>query len=509
MSKPSSLKEIVSLIQRSNVVDSKRLTDYFQSLDNLKNSNFTPDQLLEKMVSDRLITSFHSNLLSKGKWKGFCLGNYRILDKIARGGMGIVYIAEHAKLKNKVAVKVLSADISENNITKQRFIREAQAAAILDHENIVRVIDVTTDSNPPYIVMEYVDGISLQASVALSGLMHFSVASICGHQIALGLQHIHENGLVHRDIKPANIVLDRKGMVKILDLGIARLNDGQQLTKIASSEKLILGTIEYLAPEQAIDSTNVDVRADIYSLGATLYFLLTGGPPFEKSDSTTKLVLKQMGPPPAVHTINPKVPVKLSLIIQQMLQPSPNQRFQTPLEVAEALKPFAICPPDFPHALLKKAPTSFTDIVDQTPMPNQESSFLERYKPKNQEEIQNHEFDQNFDLFDINDDFANSSGEIIRPGIDDAKTDPDNTPLMIVQTYTDLQQQEVTIPVEVNAENRQEKQAKTASPSSNMYPFLIGAGIGLIAILGLLIWLIISYDKSPSKPVIQPRQVTR
>jgi serine/threonine-protein kinase len=373
MAKPTSMKDVVDLVRRSQVVETGRLDSYFDDLKRENTKSLTPVGLLDRLLVDRLITKFQYDLLAQGKWKGFSLGNYRILDRIAAGGMGQVFIGEHTKLGKKVAIKVLAANLTDNAIARQRFVREARAAAALSHENIVQVFDVNTDSNPPYIVMEYVDGTSLQAAVALSGPLAPGAAAICGHQIALGLQHAFEHQLVHRDIKPANVVIDRKGICKLLDLGIARFDDGQELTRVAPQDKLILGTVEYLAPEQAIDSTKVDTRADIYSLGATLYFLLTGAPPFAKAAASAKLLLKQTEMPPMVTDLRPDVPIGLAAVIHRMLAVKPLGRYLSPAAVADALAEFAVPPAGFPDSLFARVPPRFADSTS-TPIPAKSSA---------------------------------------------------------------------------------------------------------------------------------------
>lgn len=356
MSKPSTMKEMIDLLRRSQVVEPVQLETFFDTLKRERTKKLTPQALLDCLLEKSLITRFQADLLAHGKWKGFTLGGYRLLDRIASGAMGQVFVAEHVKLRKKVAIKVLAPTLKENEVARQRFVREARAAASLSHEHIVQVYDVNHDCQPPYIVMEYVDGTSLQAAVALSGPLSPAAAAVCGHQLALGLQHAFEHGLVHRDVKPANAVIDRKGNVKLLDLGIARFDDGLELTQTVPQDKLILGTIEYLAPEQAIDSTKVDTRADIYSLGATLYFLLLGEPPFARAVSSAKLVLKQTEMPMMISDLRPDVPIELAAVIHRMLAIKPPGRYATPADVANALAPFAIAPPDFPQSLFTRIP---------------------------------------------------------------------------------------------------------------------------------------------------------
>ena len=192
--------------------------------------DLTPDTLLDQMVEANLLTAFQAEQLRNGRYQGFRLGNYRILDRIGSGGMGQVFLAEKDNTGMRVAIKVLRQQAYKAPKAFERFAREATISARLAHPNIVRVFDFHAGSQPPYLVMEYVDGISLQAAVAQTGPVAWGEAAHIGQQVALGLQHAHEAGLVHRDIKPANLLVDRHGGVKILDLGIVRVEGGESIT---------------------------------------------------------------------------------------------------------------------------------------------------------------------------------------------------------------------------------------------------------------------------------------
>jgi serine/threonine protein kinase len=213
--------------------------------------------------------------------------------------------------------------------------------------------------------MEYIDGISLQAAVARHGTFSSGNAAFCARQVALGLQRTHEVGLVHRDIKPANVLIDRTGLAKILDMGIVRVQSERHLTR-RLGEKTILGTADYLAPEQAVNSSDVDTRADLYALGATLYFLLAGHPPFPDCTTFEKILRKQKDDPPPIHQLRPDVPPGLSVVIAQLLARNPADRFSTPQAAAVALHPFALPDDRFPACLF--APTRATlDDLSGTP----------------------------------------------------------------------------------------------------------------------------------------------
>jgi serine/threonine-protein kinase len=264
--------------------------------------------------------------------------------------MGQVYLAEHLKMLRLVALKVLPLHSFEDAVARERFFREARAAGTLDHPNIVRVFDLSQEGKLLYMVMEYVEGVSLQTVVSRYGPLEVAAACHYARQVAFGLQHAHELGFVHRDIKPANLLVDRVGVVKILDLGLVRseADASSGLTRQLDS-KGILGTADYVAPEQAVDSSKVDVRADIYSLGATLYYLLAGRTLFPEGKTAQKLVWQQIKDPTPVDRLRSEVSPELAAVVHKMLQKKPEDRYQTPAEVFDALEPFVpdeVPPPD-------------------------------------------------------------------------------------------------------------------------------------------------------------------
>ncbi|MFM7150727.1 MAG: serine/threonine protein kinase, partial [Gemmataceae bacterium] len=282
------------------------------------------------------------------------------------GGMGSVYLCEHMVMRRRVAIKVLPASKAEDPASLERFFREARAAAALDHPNIVRAYDIDREDNLHFLVMEYVDGANLQEIVKRTGPLEVHRAAHYIRQVALGLQHAHENaGLVHRDIKPGNVLVDRNGQVKLLDMGLARFfhDDEDELTK--KYEETVLGTADYLAPEQALDSHGADIRADIYSLGATFYYCLLGKPPFAEGTVPQKLIWHQTREPKAISSLRPDVPEEMQAIIQKMMAKDRTERYQTPIEVVWALDPWtrgAIPPPSdleiprLSQALLRSTP---------------------------------------------------------------------------------------------------------------------------------------------------------
>ncbi len=344
MAAPSTVDEFVELIRKSGVLDETRLFPYVQKL---KDDSATPNELsglAGLFVRDGLLTYFQAEQFLQGRWKRFTIGKYKVLEKIGTGGMGQVFLCEHKLMRRRVAVKVLPAQKAADPSSLDRFYREARAVAALDHINIVRAYDIDQDANLHFLVMEYVDGANMQEMIRKSKRMDVTRACHYMYWSAVGLQHAHTNGLIHRDIKPGNILVDRTGVVKILDLGLARFfnDDEDLLTK--KYDETVLGTADYLAPEQAIDSHGVDGRADIYSLGATFYFLLSGSPPFAEGTIAQKLLWHQTRMPKPIREIRPEVPESVATVLEKMMAKKPEDRFATPGQLAEALLPFTQTP---------------------------------------------------------------------------------------------------------------------------------------------------------------------
>jgi serine/threonine protein kinase len=365
MQKPLTPTDAVEMVRKSRLISEDRLSAYLEG-PRADWSESPPESLLSDMVRHGLLTQFQAAQLGHGRWMGFEVGNYRILDRLGVGGMGQVFLAEHVNLGKRVALKVLDRR-SASPLAMERFVREARAAAKLNHPNIIRVQDINPNYDPPYIVMDYVDGVTLQAAVARHGTFAPGEAASIGRQMALGLDEAYRHGLVHRDVKPANVLVDRHGVAKLLDLGIVYVA-GESITQ-EYKKKTILGTIEYLAPEQAIDSSNVDTRADVYSLGATMYFLLIGTPPLPYGSMRERLAQLQAMNPTPLQILRPEIPEGLSAAIHCMLSKSPADRFATPLLAAEALEEFVEVTPPFPAKLFKHVRATLSD-TEGSPTPS-------------------------------------------------------------------------------------------------------------------------------------------
>jgi WD40 repeat protein/tRNA A-37 threonylcarbamoyl transferase component Bud32 len=314
-----------------------------------------PRSLIEELVERGWLTAWQGKMLLAGQ-KGFFLGRYKLLDQLGQGGQGTVFKAEHVNLRRIVALKVMAPQLLRKPEAVARFHREIQAAAALNHPNIVTAYDADCVRDTHFLVMEYAAGQTLERF--LRGGRRLPPPQACDYirQAALGLAHAHERGMVHRDIKPSNLlvalpadskdktddtrsVVDR-GVVKILDMGLARLTgetgDEGDLTRTGQ----IMGTPDYIAPEQARNTHEADIRSDIFSLGCTLFRALTGTLPYAGQSVMEKLMARGLDDAPRIRSIRPEISAELDAIVAKMLARQPADRYQTPDEVARALEPF-------------------------------------------------------------------------------------------------------------------------------------------------------------------------
>jgi formylglycine-generating enzyme required for sulfatase activity/tRNA A-37 threonylcarbamoyl transferase component Bud32 len=300
-----------------------------------------PTALAGELVRRGWLTRHQSHALLAKRGAALVIGPYVVLDRLGEGGMGQVFKARHQVMKRLVAVKVIRKGILSYGEQVQRFYREIEAVARLSHPNIVLAHDAGRVGDVHFFAMEYVEGTDLARKLREHGPV--PVDKACGYirQAALGLQHAHERGLVHRDIKPSNLLVcpgeNGTEVVKILDLGLARIHESNQrrLTQIGE----VMGTADYIAPEQATDASQVDIRADIYSLGCTLYHLIAGQPVFVGGSMVDKLRRHQKEEPKPLGKIR-ALPTGLETVIGKMMAKRPEDRYQTPQETAAALTPF-------------------------------------------------------------------------------------------------------------------------------------------------------------------------
>lgn len=336
MSKKPTVDTFLECVRRSKLLSTQELEDALAPWQGAWPDQ--PEPVAEFLVARGLLTPWQVEHLLQGKHKGFFVGKFRILSLLGTGGMSSVYLVEHTLLRRKRAVKVLPKKRVGDASYLERFKLEALATAALDHPNIVRAYDIDHEGDLHYLVMEYISGRDLQTRVKQDGPLAYLEAAELIAQAATGLQHAHDAGMIHRDVKPANLLLDDQGIVKVLDLGLALFErDGQESLTLMYNEN-VLGTADYLAPEQALSSHDVDSRADIYSLGCTLYFLLTGHPPFPEGTLAQRIVQHQTKMPTDIRQDRPDCPTDLLAICTQMMQKNARNRFQTMREVAESLR---------------------------------------------------------------------------------------------------------------------------------------------------------------------------
>jgi serine/threonine protein kinase len=330
MSKSAAI-DIVDLIRRSGLIDEQRLA---QSLAESDPADSDPSVVCSRLIEAGLLTPWQAEQLQSGRFQGFYLSKYKMLAKLGGGGMSKVYLAEHMEMGRQVAIKVLTGPLAQRAEYLDRFRLEARAAARVDHPNIVRAYDVGHEGKVHFLVMEYIQGDDLEKRVHENGPLEPRAAAEFIRQAAVGLAHVHQAGMIHRDIKPANLLVDRQGTVKIVDLGLARLPE-EALE--ADAEGQIMGTVDYLSPEQSLPGQPVTPRSDVYSLGCSLYYLLTGRPPFPVGTLAQRMQMHRSREPEAIFKLRPQVPPMLVSICERMMAKSPDDRYQSAEEVIEAV----------------------------------------------------------------------------------------------------------------------------------------------------------------------------
>jgi serine/threonine protein kinase/Leucine-rich repeat (LRR) protein len=299
-----------------------------------------PKALAKELLNRGWLTAYQANQLLKGRGPDLILGAYVLLERLGEGGMGEVFKARHQRLGRIVALKLIRKERLSHPTAVRRFHHEIRAAAQLSHPNVVHAYDADQAGDIHFFTMEYVEGTDLAKLVRQRGPLPVPQACDYVRQAALGLQHAYERGLIHRDIKPANLLLSTAGNVlKILDLGLARqqqTDDGESGSTL-TQDGAVMGTVDYLAPEQAINSHTVDIRADLYSLGCTFYHLLTGRVPFPGGEPLERLMRHQVKEAEALEKLRPETPPAVTAVVRKLMAKRPEDRFQTPGELAAAL----------------------------------------------------------------------------------------------------------------------------------------------------------------------------
>jgi alpha-galactosidase len=333
-----SVAEFVQRVTSSGLMTVEEMSTFVSTLPADKQPK-TAEDLARQMYSQGRLTRFQAQAIYQGKTRGLVVGNYVMLDKLGEGGMGQVYKARHRKMERVVALKMLPSSATKVPDAVKRFEREAKAAAKLVHPNIVTAYDADEHNGVYFLVMEFVDGQDLSALVKRDGSLRVGQAVDCVVQAARGLEYAHRQGVIHRDIKPSNLLLDHSGTVKILDMGLARMegtvggkDDG--LTLSGS----VMGTLDYMAPEQALDTHDANAKSDIYSLGCTLHYLLTGQSPYHGDTVAKKLLAHREEPVPSLRAVRSDVPEWLDKVFQRMLAKKPADRPQTMSEAIGELQ---------------------------------------------------------------------------------------------------------------------------------------------------------------------------
>jgi serine/threonine protein kinase len=340
MSEP--LDQFIRKVSDSGLVSSEELVMFCASHSQEQRVQ-TPEDLQRQLLENGLLTDYQVEALEANDARPLVIGDYIILEKIGQGGMGIVYKARHRRMKRVVAVKMLPTTVDNRDHVLRRFEREVEVAAKLNHPNIVTALDSREQDGQHVLIMEYVEGEPLSDIVERDGPMTVKQAVRCVSQVAAGCEHVHDLGVVHRDLKPANILLDKNGTVKILDVGIAWVDSADDEESLAertqlTNEGVLMGTPDYMSPEQAVDSHNVDHRTDIYSLGCTLYFLITGRPVFSGRTPIQTLVAHRESALPSLRDRRPDVPDILDAIYLRMIAKRVEDRYQSMSELLVDLR---------------------------------------------------------------------------------------------------------------------------------------------------------------------------
>jgi formylglycine-generating enzyme required for sulfatase activity/serine/threonine protein kinase len=336
--KKPSLELFIQTLAKSGLMTSAEVQAFLASLPAEKRPA-DAETLAREMFKQGKLTRFQAQAVFQGKTRGLVVGNYVVLDKLGQGGMGQVYKARHKRMDRVVAIKMLPSTATRSPEAVERFHREVKAAAKLSHPNIVTAYDADEANGVNFLVMEHVDGQDLAALVKGQGPLSVAQAVDFAVQATKGLEYAHRQGVVHRDIKPSNLLLDKSGVVKILDMGLARMDNAAGTADDGLTQTgQVLGTLDYMAPDQALDTHHADARADIYGLGCTLYYLLTGRPPFAGETLTQKIIAHREYPIPSLRAARPDVPQWLDGVFQKMLAKRPEDRQQSMAEVAAQLQ---------------------------------------------------------------------------------------------------------------------------------------------------------------------------
>jgi WD40 repeat protein/serine/threonine protein kinase/formylglycine-generating enzyme required for sulfatase activity len=399
---PISREHFVRCLSDSGLISSDEVESFQQQLPSERQSA-DADQLAQELVQAEKLTQYQASAVLQGKTSGLVFGEYTVVDRIGAGGMGEVLKARHRRMKRIVAVKALPAKALENEDAVKRFYREVEAAARLQHPNIVTAFDAGEREGLHYLVMEYVSGADLSETVKRRGPLPIEQAVEYIVQAARGLDYAHKRGVIHRDIKPSNLLLDDEGTVKILDMGLARFEGGvgdKDTGADLTSTGQIMGTCDYMAPEQAMDTHAADARADVYSLGCTLYRLVTGHPPYSGDTMMKKLMAHQQSPIPSLQEARPEVTDSLEAVYQRMMAKEPDDRIQTMAEViAELESTLGVSDTSTPDSAVAdpKLAAFLEDVSSSGSSAKQKTATKQKVEPVTDDETIDHQPDRDTD----------------------------------------------------------------------------------------------------------------
>jgi serine/threonine protein kinase len=339
---PLALQEYCRRLCESGLMTAEDVASFQSSLPPEKQPKDGQD-FARELVKQKRLTEYQAISVYQGRTSTLVMGEYVVQDKIGSGGMGRVFKAEHVRMARTVAIKVMSEAAMSSPQAVKRFEQEVRTAARLEHPNIVTAHDAGECHGLHYLVMQYVDGRDLKSTIRDKGRLSVEKAVNYVFQAACGLEHAHLEGVIHRDIKPANLLVDKRGVVKVLDMGLARIeedlkaDDDQPIKGRLTVGNQTLGTADYMSPEQADDTRHADVRSDIYSLGCTLYYLLVGRPPYPGDTVAQTLLMHHNSPIPSLRKERNDVPEALDAVFQRMVAKAPDDRYQSMSEVIVGL----------------------------------------------------------------------------------------------------------------------------------------------------------------------------
>jgi len=341
MQAPATAGEFFQLLEKSGLLNSEQIRRTQRALG--LSATAKAQAAATQLVQERILTPFQAERILEGRYRGLVIDSYRIRELLGFGGMGAVYIAESPEHAGKVAIKVLSSEHALDNGMLARLKLEAVAGMKLQHPGIIHTHRLANTGAVHYLVMDLVRGISLHEQVALHGPLPYSSACDVGLQACESLQAAHAAGIIHRDLKPANFLIEADGRVRILDFGLALIQgmSDQEFSLSMVFGHDCLGTPDFISPEQSLDSSRVDPRTDLYSLGASLYVALTARVPFPDKTNRAKLEAHRTRAPRNVCELRPEIPAGVGAVIQKLMEKDPAQRYRSALEAAAALRPFA------------------------------------------------------------------------------------------------------------------------------------------------------------------------